>query len=127
VGALTGTIVGVAEVARGLYLEGALSLAYALGVLVPTAVGLVRRRRFALYATFFVFGVNFLNALLHAVETAGESPNKFGGSVGGLVVFGAIAVLWIRWFVKNRRIFGPATRTARLGDDIYSPGAKRDD
>ena len=42
-------------------------------------------------------------------------------------VFGAIAVLWIRWFVKNRRIFGPATRTARLVDDIYSPGAKRGD
>jgi hypothetical protein len=125
-GAVIGTVVGVSAVVHGSYAQGAFSLAYSLCLVVPTVIGLVRRMRFALYTTYFIFGVNLLNVLLQTMQRAGSPPAKFGGTVLGALVFGGIAVLWLRWFVKNRDVFGPGMRAARLVDDIYSPGSRRD-
>jgi hypothetical protein len=126
VGAVIRTFVGVDAVVQGSYVEGLFSLAYSVGIVVPTVIGLIKRMRFALYTTYLIFGVNSLNVLLHTVQSVGLPPERFGGRVIGALVSGGITVLWLRWFVKNRRVFGSGMETAGLVDDIYSPGAKRD-
>jgi hypothetical protein len=126
VGAILTTIRGAAELAAGANVEGAVALTYSLGVLAPTLVGLLRRMRFALYSTYFIFALNFINVLLIVIQNA-QGPNpRFAGTVVGAIVFGTIGFLWLRWFVRNRGLFGRGTPRMEVVDDIYSPTPERD-
>lgn len=127
VSAIVGSIRGMGQLVSGSYVVGAVTLAYTVGLLVPTIVGLLWRMKFALYLTYLIFAWNFLSLLLLVM---GKNPRAagapFAGIVVGAVVFGTIAVLWLRWFVRYRTLFRGISPRHEVVEDIYSPRPRRD-